>query len=225
MVMWEPSRSGGGDEVDLARMRLEYETAGIEPGDLAADPAEQFQRWLADAIEAELYEPNAMIVSSVDADGQPWSRYVLLKGAGSAGFDFYTNYRSLKSQQLEANPRAAATFGWLPLHRQVNVAGTVERIPEAESDAYWAVRVRGSQLGAWASEQSSELPDRDTLLRRYDEADARFADDVPRPEHWGGWRLVPHTVEFWQGRRNRLHDRLRYRRVGDTGWDVVRLSP
>ncbi|MEM9563666.1 MAG: pyridoxamine 5'-phosphate oxidase [Actinomycetota bacterium] len=208
-------------------MRLEYETAGIEPGDLADDPAEQFQRWLEEAIAAGLYEPNAMIVSSVDADGQPWSRYVLLKGAGAAGFDFYTNYRSFKSTHLAANPRAAATFGWLQLHRQVNVAGTVERIPDAESDAYWAVRVRGSQLGAWASDQSSELPDRDTLLRRYDDAEARFAESetVSRPEHWGGWRLVPHTVEFWQGRRNRLHDRLRYRRVGDAGWELVRLSP
>ena len=213
--------------LDLARMRLEYETTGIAPEDLAADPVEQFDRWMADAIRAELFEPNAMVVSTVDADGQPWSRHLLLKGAGPAGFDFYTNYDSDKSRQLVANPRAALTFGWLDLHRQVNVTGSVERVPDDESDRYWAIRLRGSQLGAWASHQSRELSDRETLLQRYDEAAARYPDEVPRPDHWGGWRLVPHTVEFWQGRLNRLHDRLRYRRVDDgTGdWELVRLSP
>jgi len=215
----------GVEPVDLARMRLEYETAGIAPDDLAPDPMAQFDRWMADAVTADLYEPNAMVVSTVDGDGQPWSRYVLLKGAGSGGFEFYTNYHSLKSQHLLARPVASATFGWLGLHRQVNITGSVERVAGAESDAYWAVRLRGPKLGAWASEQSSELPDRGVLERRYQEFEARFGDDVPRPEHWGGWRLVPHTIEFWQGRLNRLHDRLRYRRLDDGSWDLVRLSP
>ena len=212
-------------EVDLARMRLEYETAGIDVGDVLDDPMDQFDRWMADAVLADLYEPNAMVVCTVDGDGQPWSRHVLLKGAGPDGFDFYTNYHSDKSRHLGDNPRASATFGWLGLHRQVNVAGPVERVPTEESDAYWSVRLRGPKLGAWASEQSTELADRDVLERRYREVEARFPDEVPRPEHWGGWRLVPHTVEFWQGRVNRLHDRLRYRRLDDGGWDLVRLSP
>ena len=212
-------------EVDLARMRLEYETTGLDLGDLDPDPARQFDRWMTEAVEAGVYEPNAMVVSTVDGDGQPWSRTVLLKGAGSAGFDFYTNYESDKSRHLDGNPRAAASFGWYPLHRQVNLAGTVERVSPDESDAYWSVRVRGSQLGAWASEQSRALPDRQALLDRYAEAEARFGDEVPRPEHWGGWRLVPHTIEFWQGRLNRLHDRLRYGRSDAGTWTIVRLSP
>lgn len=213
------------DAIDLARMRLEYETAGIGPEDLSADPMEQFDRWMADAVRADLFEPNAMVVSTVDDDGQPWSRYVLLKGADWRGFDFYTNYHSHKSNQLTANPKASATFGWLGLHRQVNVAGAVERVSAEESEAYWAVRLRGPKLGAWASEQSGELPDREMLEGRYREVESRFPGEVPRPEHWGGWRLIPHTVEFWQGRLNRLHDRLRYRRLGDESWELVRLSP
>lgn len=211
--------------VDLAKMRLEYETAGLDGADMAPDPVEQFDRWMAEAIAADLYEPNAMVVSTVDPAGQPWSRTVLLKGVSTAGFDFYTNYGSHKSNHLDHNPKAAATIGWLGLHRQVNLAGGVERISAEESDRYWSVRTRGSQLGAWASEQSQELVDRDTLLRRYDEAEARFPDEVARPEHWGGWRIVPHTIEFWQGRRNRLHDRLRFRLDADGAWGLVRLSP
>jgi len=211
--------------MDLARMRLEYEAAGLDGAELDADPLTQFAAWIQVAVEAELDEPNAMVVSTVDGDGQPWSRYLLLKRASAQGFDFYTNYESHKSQQLQGQPRAAATFGWLALRRQVNVAGVVERIADAESDEYWAVRPRGSQIGAWTSNQSRAVADRQELLDRYDEVSRRYPDEVPRPPHWGGWRIVPHAVEFWQGRENRLHDRLRYTRDGAGRWDLARLAP
>lgn len=235
---------------DLARMRLEYETVGLSESDLAGDPFEQFHRWLEEAVAAEVYEPNAMVLSTVDAEGQPWSRHLLLKGVNGGGFDFFTNYTSNKSVELAANNRAAMTFGWLDLHRQVNLAGTVEKVPDQESDDYWAVRTRGSQLGGWASDQSAEIDGRQTLDQWYAEAETRFPDVVPRPPHWGGWRLIPHTIEFWQGRQNRMHDRMRYRRASQpepsadqtasgqagkvdaaasatngSGWTVSRLSP
>jgi pyridoxamine 5'-phosphate oxidase len=206
-------------------MRLEYETAGLSEADVASDPLTQFDVWFADAVRAEVYEPNAMVVSTVDGDGQPWSRYVLLKGVGEAGFEFYTNYESNKSTHLSGHTNAALTFGWLELHRQVNVAGTVERVADAESDAYWQVRTRGSQLGAWASEQSRTIGDRSELEERYERFDAQFPNDVPRPPHWGGWRVVPTVVEFWQGRQNRMHDRLRYLQADDGSWSMVRLAP
>lgn len=212
--------------VDLAKMRLEYETAGMSEADVATDPFQQFDRWLGDAVAAEIHEPNAMVVSTVDGDGQPWSRYVLLKGVGDGGFDFFTNYGSNKSAHLAGQPRGAITFGWLDLHRQVNIAGPVKRLSDPESDQYWAVRTRGSQLGGWASAQSTVLNSRDELMDRYAEADRRYPGDVPRPPHWGGWRLMAETIEFWQGRPNRLHDRLRYRRAeAPSGWEMVRLSP
>ena len=205
-------------------MRLDYEVAGISEGSFAADPFSQFEQWLQVAVEAELEEPNAMVVATVDAAGQPWSRFVLLKAVGPAGFDFYTNYESDKSNQIATNPKASLTFGWLPLRRQVNIAGSVQPVPGPECDAYWSVRPRASQLGAWASAQSRPLSSRQELLDRYADIDVTYGDDVPRPPHWGGWRVVPHTIEFWQGRSNRLHDRLRYRLVGG-GWELVRLSP
>ena len=206
-------------------MRLEYETAGLSEADVASDPLTQFDVWFADAVRAEVYEPNAMVVSTVDGDGQPWSRYVLLKGVGQAGFEFYTNYESNKSAHLSGRTSAALTFGWLELHRQVNVTGTVERVADAESDAYWQVRTRGSQLGAWASQQSRTIGDRSELEERYERFDTQFPGDVPRPPHWGGWRIVPTVVEFWQGRQNRMHDRLRYLYADDGSWNMVRLAP
>jgi pyridoxamine 5'-phosphate oxidase len=212
------------DDVDLARMRLEYETAGMAESDLDPDPVVQFNAWLRVAVDAELVEPNAMVVSTVDGEGQPWSRYLLLKKADHDGFDFYTNYEGNKSVQLEANPRAALTFGWLALRRQVNVAGPVSRVPAEESDAYWAVRPRGSQIGSWASQQSRPIADREELLRRYRAIESEHDGPVPRPVHWGGWRLWPHTIELWQGRPNRLHDRIRYTRDG-SGWTMSRLAP
>ncbi|MCP3992726.1 MAG: pyridoxamine 5'-phosphate oxidase [Actinomycetia bacterium] len=210
--------------MDLAKMRLEYETAGISEEDLASEPFTQFNEWLMLAVEAEVVEPNAMVVSTVDGDGQPWSRYMLLKKATVEGFDFYTNYESNKSLQLVGQPRAALTFGWLEMRRQVNVAGPVSRVPDPESDEYWAVRPRGSQIGGWASNQSRPLTDHQDLLDRYQKLDADFGETVPRPDHWGGWRLSPTMVEFWQGRQDRLHDRLRYTLVGGR-WELSRLAP
>lgn len=210
---------------DLPRMRAEYEAHGLLEADLVADPMEQFDLWLHEAIAAGATEPNAMVLSTVDAEGQPWSRYVLLKGLSEGGFEFYTNYTSAKGRHLSGSARAAIVFGWLQLHRQVCVAGVVEQLPAEVSDEYFAVRPRGSQLGAWASAQSSVLPDRTELEHRVVELDEQYAgNDVPRPPHWGGYRLTPTSLEFWQGRPDRLHDRLRYRRSGDA-WFVERLSP
>jgi len=218
-----------GTGIDVARMRAEYETGGIDVEDLDGDPVVEFQRWLAIAVDAGVTEANAMVLSTVDADGQPWSRYVLLKDVDERGFTFYTNYGSNKSNDLDGQGRAALTFGWLELRRQVNIAGTVTRVDQAESDAYWAVRPRGSQLGSAASRQSEPVADRSVVDGWYEEAEARWADvpEVPRPSYWGGWRLEPHTIEFWQGRLNRLHDRIRYRRdpAGSGDWARRRLSP
>lgn len=209
----------------LADRRVDYETAGLDVADVAADPIEQWHRWYDEAVSAGCVEPNAMVLSTIDGDGVPDGRFVLVRAVDERGFSFYTNLESAKSAQMHQAPHAALTFGWLELHRQVRVRGSIEHVGTAEADEYFASRPRGSQIGAWASPQSQEIAGRSWLDARVAEVEARFAGrDVERPPHWGGWRLVPDVVEFWQGRPSRLHDRLRYGRGGQ-GWTLARLSP
>jgi pyridoxamine 5'-phosphate oxidase len=206
-------------------LRHEYETRGLDVGDLAPDPLAQFARWYEEAAAEGIYEPHAMTLSTAGDDGRPASRYVLLRGVDHRGFQFFTSYRSAKARDLDATGAAALTWGWLELHRQVRARGTVTRLPADESDAYFRSRPRGSQIAAWASPQSEVIADREELERRVADVEARFEGaPVPRPEHWGGYVLEPRDVEFWQGRQSRLHDRLRYRRSGDA-WIVERLAP
>ncbi|MCM0677119.1 pyridoxamine 5'-phosphate oxidase [Micromonospora phytophila] len=209
-------------------MRNEYAAdLGLSEADLAADWHTQFGRWFADAVAAGLPEPNAMVVGTADAAGRPSGRTVLLKGYDPEGFVFFTNHESRKGAEAAANPYASLVFPWFPMQRQVVVAGPVERIDRAETEAYFAVRPRGSQLGAWASTQSRVLPDRAALDAAYRAAAERFADveRIPAPPHWGGLRVRPESVEFWQGRASRLHDRLRFRLTGPGTWAVERLAP
>jgi pyridoxamine 5'-phosphate oxidase len=205
--------------------RVQYETAGLDIGELADDPIEQWLRWHGEAVDAGVVEPNAMSLATVDDQGVPDARYVLVRGADARGLAFYSNYNSAKGRQLDARPVAAATFGWLDLHRQVRVRGIVQRTSAADSDEYFASRPRPSQIGAWASPQSTVIFDRAHLDALVAEQTKRFEGvDVPRPAHWGGWRLVPDLFEFWQGRPNRLHDRLIYQLV-DASWRASRLAP
>lgn len=209
----------------LAALRQDYSQRGLRRVDLEQDPIVQFQGWLDEAARTQILEPNGMTLATVDAAGQPWTRTVLLKVCDSRGFTFFTNYTGAKGAQLLASPRAALTFWWGALERQVNITGIVEKTSAAESDAYFASRPEASRLGAWASQQSSILAGRDQLEAQYEETRQRFSDgEIPRPANWGGYRLLPETIEFWQGRRSRLHDRFRYTRMGNT-WKIDRLSP
>lgn len=213
-------------QASIRDRRVQYEAAGLDIDDLAPDPMDQWHRWHDEALAANVAEPNAMTVSTVDLHGVPDARILLVRAADEFGFVFYTNYESAKSRQLNAKPVGAATFAWLDLHRQVRVRGPVERVSERESDEYFATRPRESQIGAWASPQSEVIDDRSELDRLVEAQRIAFegADEVPRPAHWGGWRLVPEEWEFWQGRPSRLHDRLRYRLVDDR-WRIDRLAP
>jgi len=213
---------------DLAAERVDYSGEQLLETAVPADPYALFDRWLAAAFQAKadglLPEPTAMVVATAQA-GRPSARTVLLKEFDARGFTFFTNYDSRKGGELAANPQVALHFGWYPLQRQVRIEGTATRVPRAESEAYFATRPRGSQLGAWASPQSSEVASRDELARAYAEVERRFAgQDVPCPDHWGGLRVTPTMIEFWQGQPSRMHDRLAYRRSGDA-WTLVRLAP
>ncbi|CAG9185476.1 pyridoxamine 5'-phosphate oxidase [Cupriavidus pinatubonensis] len=209
----------------LADLRRTYVLGSLNESDVAGDPIAQFKRWFDEAVTAKLPEPNAMTLATVGADGQPSARIVLLKGMDEKGFTFFTNYESRKGLDMAANPRAALLFHWVQLERQVRVEGRVEKVADDESDAYYASRPLGSRLGAWASEQSKEVPGRDVLEQRESEYRAKFGENPPRPAHWGGYRLVPTALEFWQGRPSRLHDRIAYRVEPDGSWKIVRLSP
>lgn len=216
---------------DPAAMRKHYQVEGLDEADLAADPMTQFARWFEEAAQAAdrglIYEPNAMIVSTADAEGRPGSRTVLMKQYDEHGIVFYTNYDSAKARDLAVNPQVAVVFPWHALARQVVVTGTARRTGRDETAAYFRTRPHGSQLGAWASVQSSVIASRAELDAAYAKLAARYpeGEQVPVPPNWGGFRVAPRTVEFWQGRHNRLHDRLRYTARPDGSWQIERLSP
>jgi pyridoxamine 5'-phosphate oxidase len=211
--------------VGVGGERFDYDGLQLGRPDVGPDPIEQFRVWLAAAREAGIYEPEAMTVATVDADGRPAARYVLLRGLDERGYCFYTNYRSAKARALAAHPYAALTFGWLQIHRSVRVEGPVERLPEAESDAYFASRPRAARISAWASPQSEVISSREELERAAAAVERRFdGAEIPRPPHWGGFLVRPERIELWQGRSGRLHDRLRYERAG-AGWRIDRLAP
>jgi len=211
--------------MDLSDLRQSYTKGRFSEEDLADSPFDQFEHWFRQAVDSKLDEPNAMCLASADAEGRPSTRVVLLKDFSGKGLTFYTNYESRKARELDANPHASANFLWLPLQRQINVTGRVERVSKAESLKYFLSRPFGSRLGAWTSPQSKVISSRQILEMKLDQMKRKFADgEVPLPDHWGGYRIVPETFEFWQGRPNRLHDRFLYTRT-DGGWTVDRLAP
>lgn len=210
----------------LADMRKDYSLAGLLEKDLAKNPFRQFEQWFQEAEAAKIAEPNAMTLATASRDGRPSARTVLLKGVDGRGFVFYTNYESRKGRELEANPRAALVLPWVAMERQVIIEGTVTKVTREESAAYFHSRPPASQLGAWVSQQSAIIAGRTVLEGSLKTLEKKYAGQtVPLPPHWGGYRLNPETVEFWQGRRSRLHDRLRYRREADGSWTIERLAP
>lgn len=210
----------------LHDLRRDYTLAGLLESDLDPDPIAQFRVWFADAQAAKGAEPNAMTLATADASGNPAARTVLLKGLDARGFVFYSNYASAKGSDLDVNPRAELLFYWAELERQVRIHGPVERIDRAESESYFRSRPVGNQIGALVSPQSTVIPNREYLEEAYSALEQRYqSEPVPLPEHWGGYRVIPESIEFWQGRISRLHDRLRYRRNADGGWKIQRLAP
>lgn len=212
-------------DMRLADLRQEYALKTLAESDVLPDPLAQFALWMREAIAAQVPEPTAMTLATVAPDGRPSARIVLLKACEAAGFVFYTNYHSRKGRELDANGQACLVFMWKELERQVRIEGRSEQVSAAESDAYFAMRPLGSRHGAWASPQSAEIPSREWLESRWHEAEKRYGDQPPRPPQWGGYRVRPDLIEFWQGRRSRLHDRLVYHRQADGGWRIVRIAP
>jgi pyridoxamine 5'-phosphate oxidase len=210
--------------MDLAALRAEYALGGLHESELAPDPTTMFRAWIAEAATSGMHEPNAMVLATVSAEGVPSSRMVLLKGVDETGFRFFTNLGARKGAELATNPRCSLLFPWHPLERQIRVDGVAEELPREDVAAYFATRPRGAQLGAWASRQSSTVSSREELDEAFAAVEARFPDEVPLPDWWGGYVVVPDAVEFWQGRPGRMHDRLVYRRTG-TGWATSRLAP
>ncbi len=210
--------------MNIASLRQEYMRAGLSESEMDRDPMRQFERWFEDAVRANLPLVNAMTLATVAATGKPSARVVLLKGVESGGFVFYTNYRSRKARELEAKGSACLVFLWSPLERQVRVDGAIERVAAADSDAYYASRPLGARHSAWASPQSERVASRAVLESAMEEVRRRYGDAPPRPPHWGGYRVVPSEIEFWQGRADRLHDRLLYSRK-NAGWTLERLAP
>ena len=208
----------------LDELRKEYTRETLDEGDVDPDPFMQFGKWMEEAIKARALEPTAMTLSTIDARGRPSGRIVLLKGADPRGFVFFTNYESRKGKDLAAHPVAGLTFLWKELERQVRIDGRVEKVGEAESQAYYDTRPLGSRIGAWASPQSQAIRDRHWLERRWDELGRQYGEKPPRPPHWGGYRVLPDHFEFWQGRASRLHDRITYDRQGNA-WTISRLAP
>lgn len=202
-----------------------HELRPLRQADLDADPIWQFGKWYDEAVKAGLPMPEAMTLATASAQGVPSARMVLLRGWDERGFAFFTNYESRKGRELAGNAHAALVFFWPQLDRQIRIEGTVEKTTTEESDAYFRSRPHGSQLGAWASQQSEVIPNRSVLEKRIEELAAQYSGDVPRPPHWGGWRVIPSSIEFWQGQPSRLHDRIRYRRLESGVWQKERLSP
>jgi pyridoxamine 5'-phosphate oxidase len=214
------------NQKDIQNIRNEYLAASLSENDADNDPIKQFEKWFNEALQAETQEPTAMTLATATHDGRPSARIVLLKGFDSNGFVFYTNYLSRKGKEIAKNPLGSLLFFWGTLERQVRIEGTIEKVSKEDSASYFQTRPRESQLGAVASPQSQEIPGRDMLDKKWQEAEAEYMDkDIPKPSYWGGYIVKPRLIEFWQGRESRLHDRILYKKIDNKNWKKVRLAP